>query len=68
MSRPSHVSRRGIDRVPAAVLPFGITLLAPAWTDEYVAGIGAAYEKATGLQAGPLGHGVAPFRSQQAQQ
>lgn len=52
----------------AAVLPFGITLLAPSWTDEYVAGIAAAYEKATGLQAGPLGHCVTPYRSQQAQQ
>ncbi|KAL4458329.1 hypothetical protein ABPG75_013194 [Micractinium tetrahymenae] len=50
------------------VLPFGITLLAPSWTDEYVASIAAAYEKATGLQAGPLGHGVTPYRSQQAQQ
>lgn len=63
--RAEHLAATGN---ASPVLPFGITLLAPAWTDEYVAGIGAAYEKATGLQAGPLGHGVAPFRSQQAQQ
>ena len=47
-------------------MPFGVTLLAPSWTDEYVADIAAAFEKATGLKAGPLGHGVAPYRSPQA--
>ncbi|KAL4858302.1 Allophanate hydrolase [Chlorella vulgaris] len=46
---------------PSPVLPFGITLLAPSWTDEYVAGIAAAFEKASGLQAGPRGHGVTPY-------
>ena len=44
-----------------AVLPFGVTLLAPSWTDEYVAGVAAAFQAATGLAAGPLGHGVAPY-------
>ena len=44
-------------------MPFGITLLAPAWCDEYVAGLAAAYEAATGLKAGPLGHGVTPYRT-----
>lgn len=46
-----------------AVLPFGITLLAPAWTDEYVAGLAAAYQQTTGLKAGPRGHGVKPYRT-----
>lgn len=63
--RAEHLAATGN---PSPVLPFGITLLAPSWTDEYVAGIAAAYEKATGLQAGPLGHCVTPYRSQQAQQ
>ena len=46
-----------------AVLPFGITLLAPAWTDEYVAGLASAYQQTTGLKAGPRGHGVMPYRT-----
>jgi allophanate hydrolase len=58
--RAEHLAATGN---PNAVVPFGITLLAPAWTDEYVAGIAAAYEKATGLRAGPLGHGVTPYRT-----
>lgn len=45
------------------VVPFGITLLAPGWTDGYVAGVAAAYEKATGLAAGPIGHKVQPYRT-----
>ena len=49
------------------MLPFGITLLAPAWTDEYVAGLAAAYQQATGLKAGPLGHCVKPYRTPTAQ-
>lgn len=49
-----------------AVLPFGITLLAPAWTDEYVAGLADAYQRTTGLKAGPQGHGVTPYRTASA--
>ena len=45
------------------MLPFGITLLAPAWTDEFVAGLAAAYQQTTGLKAGPRGHGVTPYRT-----
>lgn len=48
---------------PDAVVPFGITLLAPAWTDGYVAGVAAAYQKATGLRPGPGGHGVTPYKT-----
>jgi Asp-tRNA(Asn)/Glu-tRNA(Gln) amidotransferase A subunit family amidase len=44
-------------------MPFGITLLAPSWTDEFVAGIAAAYQQSTGLAAGPLGHGITPYRT-----
>lgn len=48
---------------PNVVVPFGITLLSAAGTDEYVAGVAAAYQKATGLRAGPIGHGVEPYRT-----
>lgn len=47
----------------SAVLPFGVTLLAAGWSDEYVAGLAAAYERSTGLAAGPRGHGVTPYRT-----
>lgn len=56
--RREHLAATGN---PAPQLPFGITLLAPAWTDAYVAGLAAAYGAATGLQAGPAGHGVTPY-------
>ncbi|PSC69624.1 allophanate hydrolase [Micractinium conductrix] len=61
--RAEHLAATGNT---SPVMPFGVTLLAPSWTDEYVADIAAAFEKATGLKAGPLGHGVAPYRSPQA--
>lgn len=56
--RAAHLAATGNN---SPVVPFGITLLAPSWTDEYVAGIAAAYEAATGLTAGPVGHGVTPY-------
>lgn len=56
--------QRAIPAPPTtAVLPFGITLLAPAWTDEFVAGLAAAYQQTTGLKAGPRGHGVTPYQT-----
>ena len=58
--RAEHLAATGS---ASAVVPFGITLLAPAWTDAYVAGVASAYEKATGLKAGPRGHGVKPYRT-----
>ncbi|KAI7838879.1 hypothetical protein COHA_007345 [Chlorella ohadii] len=58
--RQQHLTATGN---PTPVLPFGITLLAAAWTDEYVAGLAAAYQQTTGLKAGPLGHGVEPYRT-----
>lgn len=44
---------------PAPVLPFGVTLLGPAWSDEYMWGLAAAFAEKTGLGNGPAGHGVA---------
>jgi allophanate hydrolase len=46
-------------------LPFGVTLLAPAWRDEWLWGVAAAMEKAAGLGCGPQGHGVEPVVVQQ---
>lgn len=42
------------------VLPFGVTLLAPAWRDEWLWGVAAAMQAAAGLGCGPSGHGVEP--------
>ena len=47
-------------------LPFGVTLLAPAWKDEWVWQVAAAVEKASGLGCGPEGHGVRPVRVRKA--
>ncbi|WIA09866.1 hypothetical protein OEZ85_010080 [Tetradesmus obliquus] len=44
----------------AVALPFGVTLLAPAWHDEWLWGVAAAMEQAAGLGCGPAGHGVEP--------
>ena len=64
---PASVTER-IDHLtatgnPTALVPFGITLLAPSWTDQFVAEVASTYEKATGLKAGPGGHGVKPYRT-----
>ena len=44
----------------AVVLPFGVTLLAGAWRDEWLWGIAERLEAAAGLRCGPEGHGVTP--------
>lgn len=41
-------------------LPFGVTLLAPAWRDEWLWDVAGAMEACTGLGCGPVGHGVTP--------
>lgn len=63
-ARREHLAATGN---PSPVVPFGITLLAPSWMDEYVAGVAAAYQAATGLKAGPLGHSVTPYVTPSAQ-
>ena len=60
VDRAEHLANTGN---PTATVPFGITLLATAWTDGYVAEVASAYEKATGLKAGPQGHGVKPYKT-----
>jgi len=43
-------------------LPFGVTLLAPQWHDDWLWEVGASLVKAAGLEGGPKGHGVAAVR------
>lgn len=47
-------------------LPFGVTLLAAPWQDDWLWGVAARLEAATGLGCGPEGHGVEPVRTRQA--
>lgn len=44
----------------SVVLPFGVTLLAGAWRDEWLWGIAERMEAAAGLACGPQGHEVTP--------
>lgn len=44
------------------VMPFGVTLLVPAWHDDWVWGIAAEMVARTGLGCGPEGHGVQPVQ------
>ena len=39
-------------------LPFGVTLLAAGWQDEWLWGVAASLHRASGLGCGPAGHGV----------
>ena len=57
--RGQHLAETGN---PAPVLPFGITLIGPAWSDDTLWEIAAAYHADTGLGCGPEGHGVQPYR------
>ena len=44
------------------VLPFGVTLLAAPWLDDWLWGVAGRLADAAGLGCGPEGHGVAPVR------
>ncbi|KAG2426165.1 hypothetical protein HXX76_013146 [Chlamydomonas incerta] len=55
--RAAHLAATG----PTSVtLPFGVTLLAKAWRDDWLWGVAAKMEAAAGLRCGPAGHGVVP--------
>lgn len=43
-------------------LPFGVTLIGPAWTDEFLWEIAAKYHAKSGLECGPGGHNVEVYR------
>ena len=51
--RAFYLAANGATRV---VLPFGITLLAGAWKDEWLASIAQKMQDAAGLGCGPEGH------------
>ena len=44
-------------------LPFGVTLLAPAWHDESLWKIAQRFHEDSGLGCGPQGHGVVPVHT-----
>ncbi|KAK9834472.1 hypothetical protein WJX74_002417 [Apatococcus lobatus] len=44
-------------------LPFGVTLLAPAWHDESLWKIAQCFHEDSGLGCGPAGHGVTPVHT-----
>ena len=44
------------------VLPFGVTLLGPTWSDEMLWTHARSFHEASGLGCGPKGHGVTPYR------
>ncbi|KAK9803367.1 hypothetical protein WJX73_009893 [Symbiochloris irregularis] len=58
--RAEHLSATG-DPTPS--LPFGVTLLAPAWGDEMLWAHAAKFVRAAGLGCGPEGHGVLAYKS-----
>lgn len=43
-------------------IPFGVTLIGPAWTDEFLWEIGAKFHAKSGLGCGPAGHNIKPYR------
>jgi Asp-tRNA(Asn)/Glu-tRNA(Gln) amidotransferase A subunit family amidase len=46
-----------------SVLPFGVTLIGAAWSDESLWAVADRFHAATGLGCGPEGFGVKPYRS-----
>ncbi len=59
-ARAQHLAKTGN---PTPVLPFGVTLIGPAWSDESLWAIAARFHEASGLGCGPEGHGVKPYRA-----
>lgn len=56
-ARAAHLAATGPTKVN---IPFGVTLLAKAWHDDWLAGIAERMQELAGLGCGPAGHGVAP--------
>ena len=63
--RAKHLAATGN---PAPVLPFGVTLIGPAWSDDALWEIAAAFHADTGLGCGPEGHGVQPYQHKASSQ
>ncbi|GMH41211.1 hypothetical protein BSKO_09121 [Bryopsis sp. KO-2023] len=56
LPRYSHLANGDRDTTTSPLLPFGITLLASAWSDKWLWDIAAKFQDATGLGCGPKGH------------
>jgi hypothetical protein len=55
LRRAAHLRATGAGAVK---LPFGVTLLAPAWQDEFVWRIASTMHQLAGVGCGPAGHGA----------
>lgn len=55
--RRDHLEQTGN---PEPVLPFGVTMIANAWRDDWLCEIASRFHQASGLGCGPAGHGVDP--------
>lgn len=53
--RRNHLEQTGN---PQPVLPFGVTMIAAAWRDDWLCEIASRFHEASGLGCGPTGHGV----------
>ena len=51
--RRDHLEQTGN---PTPLLPFGVTLIAPAWRDNWLCEIASRLHQASGLGCGPAGH------------
>ncbi|CAK0786092.1 hypothetical protein CVIRNUC_009305 [Coccomyxa viridis] len=57
--RAQHLAATGN---PAPVLPFGVTMIGPAWSDDSLAEVASRFHAASSLGCGPAGHAVKPYR------
>ncbi|KAA6421491.1 MAG: allophanate hydrolase [Trebouxia sp. A1-2] len=53
--RQAHLEQTGN---PQPELPFGVTMIAAAWRDDWLCEIASRFHAASGLGCGPTGHGV----------
>ena len=61
-ARAQHLAKTGN---PTPVLPFGVTFIGPAWSDESLWAIAERFHAASGLGCGPEGHGVKPYKTRE---
>ena len=61
-ARQQHLQQTGLLEPE---LPFGVTLVATAWRDEWLCEIASRLHAASGLGCGPKGHHVTPYRQTQ---
>lgn len=61
-ARQQHLQQTGPSEPE---LPFGVTLIATAWRDEWLCEIASRLHAASGVGCGPKGHRVTPYRQTQ---